>query len=207
MAAERIHMSMTADPPRWAEALLRAFLKPGDFESVSGDLLEQYRDSILPARGQVRADLWYATQVFTFVSPGVQLFATLFSAQFLIRTALDWFLPTANFHFRSTASTAVGVCTLFAAGFLAAWRSDSFATGAIGGSLTAAIASIMSITGGAVMLAISHDPQTMAAIRSSGGFAEVVSLPLFMVLPGALLGVCGGVASAALKRLFLFSRP
>jgi len=44
-------MPVTADPPRWAEALLRAFLKPGDFESVSGDLLEQYRDSIYPARG------------------------------------------------------------------------------------------------------------------------------------------------------------
>src|SRR5215472_7173060 len=198
MAAERISMSMTTNPPRWAEALLRAFVKPCDFESVSGDLLEQYRDSIYPARGRFRADLWYVMLVFTFVSPGVHLFAALFSAQFLIRTALDWFLPTANFHFRSTLS---------AAGFLAAWRSDSFATGAIGGSLTAAIAAIMSIAGGAVMLAIWHDPQTMAAIRSSGGFAEVLSLPLFMVLPGALLGVCGGVASAALKRLFLFSRP
>jgi len=198
-------MSMTANPPRWAEALLRAFLKPGDFESVSGDLLEQFRDSILPARGQVRADLWYATQVFTFVSPGVRLFAALFSAQFLIRTALDWFLPTANFHFRSTASTAVGACTLSAAGFLAAWRSDSFATGAIGGSLTAAIAAIMSIAGGAVMLAIWHDPQTLAAIRGSGGIAEALTLPLFMVLPGALFGAFGGVASAGLKGLLIVS--
>jgi len=61
-------MSMTANPPRWAGALLRAFLKPSDFESVSGDLLEQYRDSIYPVRGQFRADMWYATQVFTFVA-------------------------------------------------------------------------------------------------------------------------------------------
>jgi hypothetical protein len=194
-------MGMTADPPRWAEALLRAFLKPGDFESVSGDLLEQYRDSIRPARGHLRADLWYAAQVFTFVSPGVRLFAVLFSAQFLIRTALDWFLPPSDFVFRSTVSTAVAVGTLVAAGFWAAWRSDSLLTGPVAGSLTAGIASIMSIPGAAVMLAIWHDPQTMADIRGSGGFGEVVSLPLFMVLPGVLLGACGGVASAAIKRL------
>lgn len=198
-------MSMTANPPRWAEALLRAFLKPGDFESVSGDLLEQYRDSIRPTRGRFRADLWYATQVFTFVSPGCRFFAALFSTQFLVRTALDWFLPTTNFHFRSTASTAVGVGTLLAAGSWAAWRSESFATGAIAGALTAGIASVTSIVGGAVMLAVWHDPQTMAAIRGSGGFAEAVTLPLFMVLPGALLGTCGGIASAALKRLLVVS--
>src|SRR5260370_10273740 len=112
MAPERIRIIMTANPPRWAEALLRAFLKLGDFEAVSGDLLEQYRDSILPARGQLLADFWYVTQMFTFVSPGVRLFAALFSAQFLMRTALDWFLPPSNFGFRSTVSTAVAVGTL-----------------------------------------------------------------------------------------------
>jgi len=196
-------MSTTANPPHWAEALLRAFLKPGDFEDVSGDLLEQYRDSVHPARGKLRADLWYTVQVLTFVSPGVWLFAAIFSAQFLVRTALDWFLATANFHFRSTVSTAVAAATLVAAGFWAAWRSDSFATGAVAGTLAAGIASIMSIAGATVMLAIWHDPQTIAAIRGSGGFSEVVSLPLFMVLPGALLGACGGIASAALRKLLL----
>ena len=198
-------MSLTATPPRWAEALLRAFLRPGDFESISGDLWEQYRDSIYPARGQLRANLWYVTQVFTFVSPGVRLFAALFSAQFLLRTALDWFLPPLDFHFRSTVSTAVGAGTLVAAGFWAAWRSHSFVTGAIAGSLTAGIASISSIVGTAIMLAVWHDPQTMAAIRGSGGFEEAVSLPLIMILPGALFGAGGGLASAGLQRLLLLS--
>jgi hypothetical protein len=196
-------MSVTADPPRWAETLLRVFLRPGDFESVSGDLLEQYRDSIHPARGQRRADLWYATQVFAFVSPGARLFAALFSAQFLMRTALDWFVPAVDFHARSTASMVLAVGTLLAAGFWAGWRSDSFASGAVAGVLTAGLASVTSIVGAAAMLAIWHDPQTMAAIRGSGGLEEVVSLPLMMVLPGVLFGVSGGVASTALKRLFL----
>ena len=105
-------MSVTAMPPRWAEALLRAFLKPDDFESVSGDLLEHYRDSIYPSRGQRGADLWYAMQVLSFVSPGARLFAVLFSAQFLARTTLDWFMPTLDFHIRATVSTVLAVGTV-----------------------------------------------------------------------------------------------
>lgn len=196
---------MTANPPRWAEALLRLFLKPSDFESVSGDLLEQYRDSFHPARGQLHANLWYAAQVVSFVSPGTRLFAVLFSAQFLIRTALDWFQPPVDFHLRSTVSTSAGIAILVASGFWAAWRSNSFATGAIAGSLTAGFASITSIIGAAVMLAIWHGPQTIAAVRGSGGFEEVVSLPLMMVLPGAFFGAFGGAASSGLKRLLAIS--
>jgi len=198
-------MNMTAHPPRWAEGLLRVFLKPADFESVSGDLLEQYRDSVYPGRGQVRADFWYVSQVFTFVSPGTRLFAALFSAQFLARTALDWFLPPVDFHFRSTVSTAMAITTLLAAGSWAAWRSGSFAIGPIAGSLTAGIASIASIGGAAIMLAVWHDPQTMTAIRNSGGIEEVVSLPLLMILAGLLFGACGGIASAGLRRLLVSS--
>jgi hypothetical protein len=36
----------TTRPPQWAERLLRLLLKPEDRDSVSGDLLEEYRDSI-----------------------------------------------------------------------------------------------------------------------------------------------------------------
>ena len=196
-------MTATANPPRWAEALLKAFLKPGNFESVSGDLLEQYRDSVYPVRGRRGADLWYVGQVLSFVSPGARLFAALFSTQFLARTALDWFQPALDFHARSTVSTALAVGTLVAAGFWAAWRSDSFAAGALAGVLTTGLASVISIAGAAAMLAFWHDPQTIAAIRGSGGFEEVVTLPVTMILPGIVLGACGGIASAALKRLLL----
>jgi hypothetical protein len=51
------------NPPEVAELLLHALL-PGDTrESVSGDLLEEYRDSRVPAAGELRADLWYWRQV------------------------------------------------------------------------------------------------------------------------------------------------
>jgi len=194
-------MMATAHPPRWAETLLRAFLRPSDFESVSGDLLEQYRDSIFPAQGKRRADLWYMTQVLTFLSPGARLFVVLLSAQFLTRTAMDWFMPPLDFHTRSAVSTALSVAILLAAGLWAGWRSDSFSSGAFAGVLTAGLASVPSIAGAIALFCIWHDPQTMAAIRGSGGLGEVFSLPLMMLLPGLLLGACGGIVSIGLKRL------
>lgn len=50
-------------PPRWAEALLRWFLTSEETETVIGDLLEAYRDSVLPGRGRLRANLWFVRQV------------------------------------------------------------------------------------------------------------------------------------------------
>jgi hypothetical protein len=55
-------------PPRWAEALLRAVLPPKDRDTVSGDLLEEYRESALAERGAVCAQLWYVRQVMSFVN-------------------------------------------------------------------------------------------------------------------------------------------
>ena len=59
-------MTPDARPPRWAETILRLLLKPVDRECVSGDLLEEYRDSIRPARGRWGADVWYVRQVAGF---------------------------------------------------------------------------------------------------------------------------------------------
>src|ERR1700730_9011292 len=107
MAAERTRMT-AAVPPAWAEALVRLFVKPSDRDNVSGDLLEEYRDSVLPIRGSRRADLWYVGQVLGFMARGAGLWATLFGAAFVVRTAMDWLVPTVDFHARSIVSTWVG---------------------------------------------------------------------------------------------------
>jgi len=41
-------MTTDATPPAWAEAILRTVLKRADFASISGDLLEEYRETIYP---------------------------------------------------------------------------------------------------------------------------------------------------------------
>ena len=51
------------NPPEVAQLLLHALLPVHTRETVSGDLLEEYRESRVPAAGQLRADLWYWRQV------------------------------------------------------------------------------------------------------------------------------------------------
>ena len=141
-------------------------------------------------------------RVLRLICPEAFLFALLFSAQFLVRTILDWFMPTWDFHTRAMMSTVLGAGTLLAAGFYGSWRSDSFRAGAVSGVVTAGLAAVISVTVVAVLLVFWHDPRTMAGIRSSGGLEEAFSFPLMMVLPGAVLGFIGGIACMAIKRAF-----
>jgi hypothetical protein len=63
MAIESAHMTITErNPPRWAEALLRSLLRPSDRESISGDLLEEYRAVRHPVLGAFWATAWYVQQ-------------------------------------------------------------------------------------------------------------------------------------------------
>jgi hypothetical protein len=122
-------MSTSVTPPGWAETLRRVVLKPGDFDSVSGDLLEEYRESIHPVRGRRREDLWYVTEVLGFASRHARLWGVLFGAAVVSRNALDWFAPPLNFQTRAAVSTYLGIGLLVASGFCAAWRSRSVVAG------------------------------------------------------------------------------
>jgi hypothetical protein len=55
-------------PPRWAEWLLEAILPPRDRDTIPGDLLEEYREVIVPTRGRARANRWYLRQVLSLVN-------------------------------------------------------------------------------------------------------------------------------------------
>jgi hypothetical protein len=199
-------MTLEATPPGWAEALLRISIGPRDFDAVAGDLLEEYRDSVLPSRGGGRADLWYVAQVSGFVWRSTWVWAVLFAAAFIGRTALDWLAPSADLHTRADVSTALGIGLLLAAAFTAARRARSPIAGVLAGVATAAIAAVLSTIGTMILLAVWHDPRTMNAIRESGGLGEAVTLPLSMLLPGAALGTVGGVAGAFVGKL-LPARP
>jgi hypothetical protein len=177
------------------------FLKSGDFDSVSGDLLEEYRDTVHSVRGQGGADAWYVMQVLGFVLRSARVWAVLFGAAFVTRTALDWLAPPVNFHARSTASTLLGIGILLAAGLWASWRSDSLLAGTLAGVAATSMGAVISVIGAAGLLAIWHDADTMAAIRASGGLGEVFELPIMMILPGAVLGTIGGVVGATVRRL------
>jgi len=85
-----------ARPPRWAEAILRVLLKPRQRESVSGDLLEEYRDTIVPARGHA-ADWWYVRQVMSYLLRASWAWGLLMGAALVFRYLLDTLAPPADY--------------------------------------------------------------------------------------------------------------
>jgi hypothetical protein len=194
-------MNSSPTPPQWAEALLRLVLRPEDFDTVSGDLLEEYRDAVHPARGQYGADSWYVGQVLGFLSRRAWVWGALSGGAMVVRDAFDWFVPPADFLMRSRITTAVAVGLLLSAGFWFTWRSGSIIAGALGGAVTSLIGWTISFVGAATLLAVWHDPQTMAAVRHSGGLGEVFTLPPLLFAPAVVLGTVGGVAGSILRRL------
>jgi hypothetical protein len=191
----------TPRPPRWAEALLRISLKWTDRETVSGDLLEEYRESAVPERGSGRADVWYVFQVAGYVWRATWFWAVVFSGAFLARTLYDWLVPTTDFALRSTVSTWCGVSTLFVTSFWGTWRSHSGIAGVLIAIATSQIAALMSVAGATLLLAIWHDPQTQQAIIGSGGLGEVFALPFMMIIPAVIMGAIGGAAGCVSRRL------
>jgi hypothetical protein len=192
---------MIPTPPDWAEALLRLVLDASDADNVTGDLLEEYRASVHPARGQQGADAWYVRQTLGYVVRSTGFWAVLFGGASIARGALDWLVPTNDFHLRSTVSTSFAVGTLMAAGLWAGWRSASVAAGTLAGLATTGLGAIISIAGAAGLLGIAHDEGTMAAIRGSGGLAEAFTLPIALLIPGAIVGTLGGALGAAVRRI------
>jgi len=146
-------------------------------------------------------------QTFGYVARSAGFWAAIFGGAFVARTSLDWLAPTDDFHVRSAVSTSIGVGTLMVAGLWAGWRSSRFAAGTLAGLATAGFGAVVSIVGAVALLAVAHDPGTMAAIRGSGGLAEVFTLPLMLLLPGAIVGTVAGVAGAAVRRVLSPGSP
>lgn len=188
-------------PPRWAEAILSVLLDSHDRLTVSGDLLEEYRESIYPARGRRSADRWYLKQVAGFAWRGARLWALLLSGSFIARTAFDWFVPTTDFYLRSSISTAIAIGVLLGAGFWTSWRTTSLRAGTLAGVTTTLIGALISVAGVASLFAIRHDPVTLAAIEGSGGLAEAFTLPVMLLVPGLVLGTLGGLLGAGARHL------
>ena len=195
-------MTNTTRPPVWAETLLRLFLKKSDRESVSGDLLEEYREAIAPSRDRAAADAWYVRQVAGFVLRATWVWAVLFSGAFVIRQAYDFLVPTTDFFFRSQVTTYTAIWILAATSFWAAWRSGSFIAGIIVTVVMTQIAAVLSVIGVSVLLAIWHDPATMTAIAGSGGLEEAYVLPFMAVIPALIVGSVAAAGGSVSRKVF-----
>ena len=190
---------MDKTPPLWADFWLRSLLPARDRDTVSGDLLEEYRENIRPRRSQLAADLWYVGQVSRFAWR-IFAWAAVLAAIIVTRNAADWFAPTVDFGRRGEMTTLLVFATLLVIGASSALRTQSVVAGA------AATASALTLS--AVMCAMAHamiylqwgNAATIAAISRSGGLAEVFSLPFTMIVPGTLIGWMGAAIARSRVR-------
>ena len=187
-----------ARPPQWAETILRLLLKPEDRESVSGDLLEEYRDTIVPARGSA-ADLWYVRQVASFLWRASRAWGAILGGALIIRYLFDTLVPVTDYLVRARIVTYTIMAGCVLAGFSTAWRTRSVRAGVLASFTAATIGALFSIAGTAVMLAIWHDPATLREWQNSGGLDEAfIDVPLKVVALGVVLGSAGALAGKAL---------
>ncbi len=125
-------MPQEAHPPRWAGWILDLLLTPADRETVSGDLLEEYRDAKLPALGRRRANAWYVRHVLGYFSRAAWPFVLWLSA---IHVARDLFNTFQNVDaFTNARMEQAFTVTLFPAMLLIAVYGGR-KTGRVGGGI------------------------------------------------------------------------
>jgi hypothetical protein len=171
-------------PPRWMESLLRLLLDPVNAETVSGDLIEEYRESIYPRKGKWRADLWFLRQVAGFAWRSAFLAAVVLAIFVSGRFAYDAFSPPADWGPRSAFSTWSSIAIYLLVGFWAARRTCLVKTGMLIAVCTHLIAHALSITVTVVLFfaVIRQDSAMLTLFYQTGGWGEQLALPL-MVLP------------------------
>ena len=189
-------------PPRWAEAILCWLLKPEDRESVSGELLEEYREKIVPKLGSA-ADRWYVRQVAFFVFRASWTWGAILGTAIVVRYLLDTLVPPADYLMRARILTYTVMTACAVPGFHMAWRARSLPAGMLISVSAAAIGAFLSVMGTVVMLSIWHDPATLDAWRRSGGLDEaLIDVPLKLVAIGATLGLASAVCGRSLAWAF-----
>lgn len=182
------------EPPAIAQVLLEFFVPARGREGVIGDLVEEYRDAQVPARGEAGADWWYVRQTLGFLWPCLT-WGLLVSAVMIARDLYDLARPTTDFHTRAEVTTYACVLLFALGGLFAAWRShralSGAALGAIVGLMTCAIAVLYALTAGQLLLhtAAAANPEAYAALVET---ADIPIVPIMII--GIVTGTIGGLA-------------
>jgi hypothetical protein len=194
-------------PPSWAQELLTWLVPLASEETIPGDLLEEYREAVRPSRGQWRANLWYLRQVAGFLCRLTWMFVVLNAAALILRTILDTFAPPGfaphSYQLRSSASTYSAVGTFLLAGSYAGYRMGRARAGMLAAVTASAVGFALALTFEVVLFytVIQDDPAKLNLFYVTGGWGEVVGLPVIITFVAALLGSLGGLCGKYVSRL------
>lgn len=198
----------TATPPAWAEAVLASMLSPADRDAVTGDLLEQHRDTVEPQRGRAAANRWYVRQVAGFAWRRHQAWVVLLVVLFFGRSAYDALVPTATFSTRALVTTWTLMVLWAGIGFVAVWQARLFRAGLIAGAVTSVTAGVLTTAGsllGYGWFTLTPQRSLLNPFEHHGGLQEMLLLPFVLApfataLAGAA-GVIGGLSQLLVHRL------
>jgi hypothetical protein len=199
---------MRHTPPRWAEAWLRLLLPARDQETVSGDLLEQYRDSVRPSEGRLRANAWYIAQVagFTWRSSRVTV-ALLLLLSFLSQAVLG---PWAIGGFEGRAGLAATippawllfappVLVLLWAGGWASWRASRLWAGTAVGFVASLLVTKVLLTAMVLPLVV-WQPQLAKIGMSWESLRDLTLILVSTTAAGTAIATLGGLAATLARR-------
>jgi hypothetical protein len=178
------------NPPRPADALLGALLRPSDSESIPGDLLEEYREARRPRLGRLRADVWYIKQVLSV------LWRVTWPAVVAIMAQRIVSFPLPN-GWNPSLVPAPGVSLLDAVIFLWAGYYGSRRTGRLGtGIITAGATSFIGFAMFLVYAAVTM-PRLLLAPFENPFIFVIMSILLVLALS---FGIVTGTIGAAVGR-------
>jgi hypothetical protein len=186
-------------PPFWD--LLPLFLPARGRDGILGDLLEEYQETQLAARGTAGANRWFVRQTLGFVWRACLPWGLLLSAIMVGRDILDVASPTSDFHLRAAVTTWASISAFGAAGLYAGWRAQRVLSGT-GVAVVAAImtCAIDTLYGFAAVLLVR--PIITGDALAYRGLFEALDVPVVPILfLGALAGTIGGGIGRGLSEL------
>ena len=188
----------TATPPVSAQDLLALVTSARDRDGVLGDLLEEYSETILPARGRAAANRWYWRQVWSFVWRASSPAGAALGGCLCARLLLDIIAPAALPEMRQTLTACLTLAMFALWGFLTGRRTGRTGSGAVvavcGAILATAQVMVMALLiAGIAGPWIRPNPAAWAGLR--GGFDQ----PLVPML--LLGGTIASLGAALGKRL------
>ena len=190
---------MTTGPPLWAAWLLEALVPRRHRDILAGDVLDRYRDHVLPAQGRARANRWFLARVAEWAWTESRLACLVVVLSFLFGDGLYAELPESGATARAWLNATAPVCALGALGVRAGWRSGVRAA-VITGFLASCLGTAAILVLTTVALAIAQ-PQLMKIGMSWESLRDVASILRTSTLAGTMASVVGGLVGTGLRAM------
>jgi len=189
---------MTTGPPAWSAWLLNALVPRRHREVLVGDVLDRYRDQILPAQGRARANRWLLARVAEWGWTESRPALIVVVLAFLLGDGVYANLPESGATARAWLNATGPVCALAALGVRAGWRSGIPAA-VITGFLASCFGSAAILALTVVSLTIAQ-PQLMKIGMSWESLRDVTSILRTASLTGTVASLAGGLAGTLVAR-------